>query len=297
MRFREALTSSNIRKSLRRVLEVADRHEFLRSALWFPRHLKYCFKEHALINEVRNEPNLVKAALGNRELVRQALLYPEFVTSALEFGNYVQCCLGYRSALEPFINARQNLEKMNVNEGSLYIDAERELLREAVLQANELPGPIVEIGTLYGYTTGWMAQWKKADKKIVTVDNYCWNPWGLSSESHKLFTARFLEYLVHRGEVEMVDMDKGAFYESYRGPAPSRGFLDADHGYEQTRKDIQWARSIGAKIISGHDYCDVFGVVRAVEEAGGRCAGAASLWVLNGSAWERRKEYSLPLAA
>ncbi len=210
----------------------------------------------------------------------------EFVKTALKWEPFIEGCLTYRSVLEPFLYGRHCLQKMNVDEGSLYLEDERELVREAVLQANALPGPIVEVGTLFGYTTSWMAQWKHADKKIVSVDNYCWNPWNVSPDSHRMFTKRVLEYLIHRGEVELVDMDKGAFYESYRGPSPSMVFLDANHTYEETAKDIAWARRVGAKIIAGHDYFKVFGVVRAVEEAGGRCAGASGVWVLNGSAWQ-----------
>ena len=92
-------------------------------------------------------------------------------------------------------------------------------------------------------------------------------------------------------------MDKDAFFERYRGPSPSLVFLDANHTYEETLKDIQWARQIGSKIIAGHDYCSAFGVVRAVEEAGGRCAGASTVWVLNGSAWESGAGLPLRLAA
>ena len=54
---------------------------------------------------------------------------------------------------------------MNLEEGTLYLESERELVREAVLQANALPGPIIEVGTLYGYTTAWIAQWKKSRRR------------------------------------------------------------------------------------------------------------------------------------
>jgi hypothetical protein len=186
---------------------------------------------------------------------------------------------------------------MSVDEGSLYLEDERALVREAVLQANALPGPIIEVGTLFGFTTSWMALWKNPEKKVITVDNYYWNPWNATPESHRLFTKRILEYLIHRGEVELVDMDKDAFYESYRGPSPSLVFLDADHSYEATSKDIAWAKRIGAKIIAGHDYVGAFGVVRAVDEAGGRCAGASTAWILKGSAWKPSSEFPLRPAA
>ncbi len=278
-------------------LTVAKCQKVLSRGLRFPGHLKYCVKEAALIDAVKKQEVLVRHALRHSDMVQKALVYPDLVLRALDSGEYVGQCLACKSAVEPFLHARYSLEKMNVEEGSLYIEGERELVREAVLQANALPGPIIEVGTLWGYTTAWMAQWKNDDKKIVTVDNYCWNPWGISSESHKVFTSRFLEYLIYRCGVEMVDMDKNAFYESYRGPAPSLVFLDANHSYEETLKDIEWARRIGARIIAGHDYCDAFGVTRAVEASGGRCAGAATVWVLNGSDWQQRDEFSLSKAA
>jgi hypothetical protein len=297
MRLLESLSSSSIRKDIRPLIDAANPKKLMSRCLRGYRYLKGCFSERALIQEVMSEQNLVKHTLGNRELMHLVLRELAFVKTALDRKAFIEGCLGYRSALEPFLHARYSLAKMNVQEGSLYIESERELVREAVLQANALEGPIIEVGTLFGSTTAWMAQWKKADKKIVTVDNYCWNPWNLSPEAHRMFTSRFLEYLIHRGEVEMVDMDKNAFYESYRGPSPSLVFLDANHTYEETRKDIEWARRIGAKIIAGHDYCDVFGVVRAVDEAGGRCAGAATVWVLNGSTWKPGVQSSLRPAA
>jgi hypothetical protein len=53
------------------------------------------------------------------------------------------------------------------------------------------------------------------------------------------------------------------------------------HDYEETKKDIEWARGSGAKIIAGHDYCDEFpGVKQVVDEFGGPRKLCASVWVL-----------------
>ena len=66
-----------------------------------------------------------------------------------------------------------------------------------------------------------------------------------------------------------------------QGPAPSMVFLDAMHDYAETKKDIQWAKRAGAKIIAGHDYCDAFpGVKRIVDECGGPRELGGSVWVL-----------------
>lgn len=75
-------------------------------------------------------------------------------------------------------------------------------------------------------------------------------------------------------------MDKNLFYATYWGPAPSLVFLDAIHTYEETKKDIEWAKSVDAALIVGHDYIDRFpGVKKVVHEFGGpkQIAGAVFL--------------------
>jgi hypothetical protein len=122
---------------------------------------------------------------------------------------------------------------------------------------------------------------KAPNQKIITVDVYCWNPWGLTPEAHEALAAQVLHYLVETGQVERVRMDKNEFFASYQGVAPALVFLDAWHDYEETKKDIEWARSAGARIIAGHDYCDEFpGVKQAVDEFGGPRELAGTAWLL-----------------
>jgi hypothetical protein len=154
-------------------------------------------------------------------------------------------------------------------------------LQELVRRSRQYQGPIIEIGTLLGVTTTHMALAKAPEQKIITVDLYCWNPWYVPPEIHEAMTAQVLHYLVATGQVERVKMDKDEFYRSYRGPAPSMVFLDAMHDYENTKRDIEWARRVGAKIISGHDYCELHpGVMQIVDEQGGPSERSASVWVL-----------------
>ena len=76
-------------------------------------------------------------------------------------------------------------------------------------------------------------------------------------------------------------MDKGQFYRTYDGPPPALVLLDAVHTYEETKVDIQWARSVRASIICGHDYSERFrGVVRAVDAFGGPSQLRGSQWAL-----------------
>jgi hypothetical protein len=142
-------------------------------------------------------------------------------------------------------------------------------------------GPIVEIGTLLGVTTTHMALAKAPQQKIITVDVYCWNPWGLTPDVHEALATQVLYYLRETDHVECVRMDKNEFYRTYDGPPPAMVFLDAWHDYDETKKDIEWAVGVGAKIISGHDYCDQFpGVKQAVDEFGGPRQRAGTVWVL-----------------
>jgi hypothetical protein len=164
---------------------------------------------------------------------------------------------------------------------SSIVPPEPTLVKELVAGTSSLSGPIIEIGTLVGLTTTLMAMSDQGQRQIITVDNYCWNPWGLTPEDHRGLAAKILLYLSATGRVQIVDQDKNAFFASYDGPTPSLVFLDAIHDYPETSKDIAWARDVGAAVIAGHDYSDAFpGVVQAVDEAGGPRRLLGSVWAL-----------------
>ncbi|TWT85885.1 hypothetical protein Pla123a_06920 [Posidoniimonas polymericola] len=156
-----------------------------------------------------------------------------------------------------------------------------ELITELVRESSQHAGPIIEIGTLLGITATHMALAKTPEQKIITVDLFCWNPWGLPPDVQHDLAAQILHYPIARGEVQMVRSDKNEFFKSYNGPAPSMVFLDAMHDYDETKKDILWAKEVGAQIISGHDYCDKFpGVMQIVDECGGPRRLGGTVWVL-----------------
>jgi hypothetical protein len=160
-------------------------------------------------------------------------------------------------------------------------EIEWQLLEKLVKESAQHSGPIVEIGVLAGRTTQRLALHKAAHQKILAVDNFCWNPWGLSPDEQWTLVTHALNYLVSTNHVEVRRIDKNEFFQDYNGPAPSLVFLDAMHDYEETKKDILWAKRVGAKIISGHDYGPDFpGVVQIVDEMGGPYELSGSVWRL-----------------
>jgi len=153
-------------------------------------------------------------------------------------------------------------------------------LKELIAEANVISGPIIEIGTLVGTTTMRMALWTESNV-IKTVDNFSWNVWGFTPEEHYNIASHALFSAISSGKVELVKMGKSEFYETYDGPSPSMVFLDAMHTYIETKKDIEWAKKINTRMITGHDYCEEWpGVIRAVDEAGGPKELFGSVWRL-----------------
>ena len=189
----------------------------------------------------------------------------------------LKLALRHRPLLSQWIEFRHNpglAWKGSLNE------AELDLLKRAVEQTAALPGPIVEIGTLFGFTTGMIASWVQGDRKIITVDNFSWNPWGLVPEAHQALTRRVLAPFLRTGRVEIAAQGSAEFFAAYAGPPPALVFIDGDHSYAAVHRDILGAQRIGAEVIGGHDYAPAIpGVVQAVEE---RFPGAT---VRRGTAW------------
>lgn len=180
-----------------------------------------------------------------------------------------------------FLSVKQTFTNIALEDQGVVQEYEISLLQELVTHTNGFPGPLIEIGTLFGFTTQKIAFWKDAGKKIITVDNYCWNPRGITSDDHHHLTCKILWYLIQTGHVELLKMSKDVFFKNYQGEAPSLVFIDADHSYEATLSDIRESQRIGAQIICGHDYNDDHpGVTRAVDECGGATRLCGSVWVL-----------------
>lgn len=162
-------------------------------------------------------------------------------------------------------------------------DQEDQAVADLVKAASGLPGPIVEFGTLFGLTTRLLAANAAAGQRVITLDNFSWNPFGLPPSLHEAFTRKVLRTELEAGSVELRSQASEAFRSGYTGPAPAMVFLDADHSYAAVRDEIAWAKRIGVAIIAGHDYGNErFGVTRAVDEAfekgGGRLTVRGMVW-------------------
>jgi hypothetical protein len=150
--------------------------------------------------------------------------------------------------------------------GSISSEDEDRII-ELTKVAASFPGPIVELGTLFGLTTQLIATYKPIEKKLITVENFSWNPFCLPQNYHRILTHRILRYNILHCNTSVFDGSTRKFYDTYNGERPSMIFIDADHAYEQVKEDIQTAINLKIPIIAGHDYCDLHpGVKRAVDE-------------------------------
>lgn len=158
-------------------------------------------------------------------------------------------------------------------------------LREAVARAAAYPGPIVEIGTLFGWTAQLIASFKSPEKELIAVDNFTWNPFCLPPDDHRVITRRTLHYCLQHCRTRLFDGSARQFYDTYQGPPPSMVFIDGDHSYEAVQADIAWACDRGVPVVAGHDYQPQLHqpIIRAVDERfSGRFDLFGTVWIADG---------------
>ena len=132
-------------------------------------------------------------------------------------------------------------------------------------------GTFVEFGTLFGLTAKRIAA-AKPKLKIICVDNFCWNPFGLPPALHEQFTRRILFNELASGQIELFVGTSEEFRKLHSSTSTlnfNSVFFDALHQYEPVKAEIQWAKSHNIPCITGHDYHNpspIFGVTRAVDE-------------------------------
>ena len=171
--------------------------------------------------------------------------------------------------------AKSHLKYSDSSSGNVWgslTEADEAVLIDLVKRAAELPGPLIEVGTLFGFTTQLIASHKAADQHLIAVESFQLNPLHLSVDDHCIFTRRTLRYCMEHANTRLFEGDKTDFYAEYTGSAPSMVFIDAGHRYADVVEDLDWATSAGVALITGHDYSERHpGVTQAVDERfGGR---------------------------
>lgn len=157
---------------------------------------------------------------------------------------------------------------------------ERKELIEWVIGTADVPGPVVETGTLFGFSTMALCEGvlrSGVRKKIYTVDNYSWNPFGVPMYRHRMITRQNLAMAQSLTDLVIVDSSADDFYKNF-SETPSFAFIDGNHSYESVTEDLIYFRNIGTKAISGHDY-DFPDVSKAVREV----LGEENLTVFKGT--------------
>jgi len=127
-------------------------------------------------------------------------------------------------------------------------------------------GTVVEVGTLFGLTALAIKR-AHPDLRVIAVDNFSWNPFGLPSVIHERFTRQILA----GSGVELVRCSSNEWRQ--KGEKIDAIFFDASHAYEDVKEECAWAKAQGVALITGHDYNNGnphFGVTRAVDEVFGK---------------------------
>lgn len=146
-------------------------------------------------------------------------------------------------------------------------DEDEAAIRAAVKATATIDGPIIEVGALFGHTTELIATIKPASKRLIAVENFSWNPFGMTENQHRQFTYRSLRYCLQNCDTEIFDGDSETFFAKYNQDPPSLVFIDAGHSYEEVRRDISMACDASTAVVCGHDYSRFHpGVIRAVDE-------------------------------
>ncbi len=157
-------------------------------------------------------------------------------------------------------------------DGNASLDAlggltEEEMKAVSSWATEEIGMTVVEVGTLFGLTAREL-DWQVVGGRVIAVDDFSWNPFGLPPGVHEAFTRRIL-----RGtKVHLVNCSCEDWRETVTGRI-DMVFFDASHRYEDVKAECEWAKRRGIKSICGHDYGNPnprFGVTRAVDEVFGK---------------------------
>ena len=94
----------------------------------------------------------------------------------------------YRRMIFPLLDTYELMSDRSQTMWGSITEQDEQRVKELTRKASLISGPIIEVGTLFGFTTQLIATCKPVDKKLVAVEYFVWNPFGLSSEDHRNFT-------------------------------------------------------------------------------------------------------------
>lgn len=127
---------------------------------------------------------------------------------------------------------------------------------------------IIEIGALFGFSTQAILEGSQ-NSKVIVVDNFAWNPIGLTSVRHEIMLKNNLNYFIRQNRVEIhKGLSSDPQLYKLANNKVSMVFIDGDHSYSAVVQDINFCKSINAKIICGDDY-SFAGVKKAVDDTFG----------------------------
>ena len=161
-----------------------------------------------------------------------------------------------------------NLPDESVWQGTGTIDAvEYECLVKLsrMVQERSPNSMIIEIGALFGLSTQALLEGCTSNK-VMAIDNFVWNPIGLTKSRHRELFRSNMNYFLRRDILEIFEGTSADFFaHKYNDENVSMVFIDADHSYQGVKADIQNALKVNPVIICGDDY-QFEGVEKAVNE-------------------------------
>lgn len=99
-------------------------------------------------------------------------------------------------------------------------------------------GILIEIGALFGLSTQAILE-GSGQNKIHVIDNFEWNPIGLTSERHESILRSNLQYFIRNKRVEIFKGTASDYISNTKlTKRVAMIFIDADHSYEGVIKDI-----------------------------------------------------------
>lgn len=189
---------------------------------------------------------------------------------------FMKKALGKRREIESLLSYSAGIQAT----GGTVDEAEFDALFELARKAAAFNGALIEIGTLFGYSTQALALGKRREQELIAVDAFCWNPIGIPPWRHEEMTRKNLTFLTRTQNVKLVSSRSRDFYDAWNGGVPALVFIDAEHGYEAVREDLDWAIAQKPPLICGDDF-SFPGVRQAVEESfPGRYRVVGDMWIV-----------------